>query len=1367
MSEIELREVQLKMLDISQEKKKKMILENGVSLNWEDVYYVLLSEGRIKRGSSPKVIEELIRGIIIGRASKKEEVYINEAVLERLRELPCITPILGDWEKELCISQGGKLNLGKLFELNYKMLDIQRKISSIGLRDGFVPDLNLLNRNVYGSLSDFAWCLMSEDYCEELEELIEVLECEIKSIDKKREVLLSGMKRMTKTGYKSSLGELWNFDKEIQGKEEDVCQMKEALLDKDKNKLFSLYWEKKLLKGSKLLYYNLLLEVVAVYLYNFSLHLSEIIVKECRVESLQDELIALSKYFLSRIMPSIREKMKKTQPKISKEIFVGFDTEYKNIAYGENKLVSAQLAVTGNLVLEIRLQTPFKYDTIHTVTLENIKTDKLAHLEELKISTELLCVYIDKSVSMIRSLLYCNYDESIKSLISRINKINKLQMRKIEFDDKILCITEKLPIVKKLLLKKDVGLKFESLISEAVDVSCINEDLDRELSFVEESLNKEVISELNICQRVEELSESYICQRELADYEKRTIKLNGLKVGVENRVYLISHYNVADLSMIEDWNEVKFQKVDIIGKSYVSIKSCIKFKGYNIYIRDSMLLASAAAQSLKQLGLMHGIEKPNLDEKSVIDMELFVQEDPGKFREYAINDSLIVLHHGLFVSNFANELGKVGIPSTLGSLARLCLQKYWDDKGYRGYQANPEYILGDSVKVSTPLGVNHLGSLGSVYSMFIGSFKGGRNESFVYGITGENYNDWDITSCYTTIMAMLGNPDYKNGCFLTQELLEKKSGIELMNSYSVMLVDFKHAPQVKYPIIPVLSKNEASSWVYCMEGNDVIITGLEYLKLRELGSKISVKSCYFIPFEGKKTEGGTVYVNKPFEGFIKYVQGERRKYKKGLSQERMWKDIGNMCYGSSVTGLSNKQKYNPRTDQTERMVGNHMSNPLIGSWITGYVRCLIGESLNNIDSLGGKVVSVTTDGFCTNLSSDVDPKLDVDCNLDVKNGLMINKYCIEDQFLALGVEKNTFLIRAREARLGLTSGIKGKDSDPSVWELKCSVKGITQWSTRGQCSHFDDSWRPTVEKPWEKNQPCVIAATGYSRRGKNHEELDIEFQGLMKSEHKEVSYVQRSLVGANLNYKKGLQCTPNLSVKSFKTVIDGRRRVIIPEDIREKYLDKGLSLPMDRIYETEAFQEVWESSQVRGVMKSWKQSKYVHYCTKLLPSIKEYEDFNERSVLVDCLAGRAIDVTEKDPRSTNFGKKREIYIEEPVEVIAKFRAYKRHLEILNKKLEFIEKTLKEIEWEVLKLKRGNQEFEYRTKPKEDKRSLNKVSIYNAELKRLKSLFASLKIYGLWHRMGKAGGEVSIDLCSYLRSSVLYRFLPPCNRGGII
>ena len=106
------------------------------------------------------------------------------------------------------------------------------------------------------------------------------------------------------------------------------------------------------------------------------------------------------------------------------------------------------------------------------------------------------------------------------------------------------------------------------------------------------------------------------------------------------------------------------------------MKKPIELKGYNVYIRDTMLLASAASQTLQALGEMHGLKKPYLDEKCYLDMELFSREDPEKFREYALNDSLIALYHGLFVSNFAYSFGRSKMVGTLGTLARLCLEKY-------------------------------------------------------------------------------------------------------------------------------------------------------------------------------------------------------------------------------------------------------------------------------------------------------------------------------------------------------------------------------------------------------------------------------------------------------------------------------------------------------------------------------------------------------------------------------------------------------------------------------------------------------------------------------------------------------------------
>jgi len=42
------------------------------------------------------------------------------------------------------------------------------------------------------------------------------------------------------------------------------------------------------------------------------------------------------------------------------------------------------------------------------------------------------------------------------------------------------------------------------------------------------------------------------------------------------------------------------------------------------------------------------------------------------------------------------------------------------------------------------------------------------------------------------------------------------------------------------------------------------------------------------------------------------------------------------------------------------MEGNDPSNPILASWITGFIRS--GE-LYNISQINGKVISVTTDGF--------------------------------------------------------------------------------------------------------------------------------------------------------------------------------------------------------------------------------------------------------------------------------------------------------------------------------------------------------------------------------------------------------------------
>ena len=63
---------------------------------------------------------------------------------------------------------------------------------------------------------------------------------------------------------------------------------------------------------------------------------------------------------------------------------------------------------------------------------------------------------------------------------------------------------------------------------------------------------------------------------------------------------------------------------------------------------------------------------------------------------------------------------------------------------------------------------------------------------------------------------------------------------------------------------------------------------------------------------------------------------------------------------------------------------NEFANPLIFSWITAFIRSVGGELMHDVHKRGGTVVSVTTDGFITDLSS-IEPT--------VSDFSLYNQYC--------------------------------------------------------------------------------------------------------------------------------------------------------------------------------------------------------------------------------------------------------------------------------------------------------------------------------------------------------------------------------------
>jgi len=196
----------------------------------------------------------------------------------------------------------------------------------------------------------------------------------------------------------------------------------------------------------------------------------------------------------------------------------------------------------------------------------------------------------------------------------------------------------------------------------------------------------------------------------------------------------------------------------------------------------------------------------------------------------------------------------------------------------------------------------------------------------------------------------------------------------LLKGYLALNCSFKFPESTKYPSIPCYV--DKSTTVYPLEGN-CILTGPEYLLARQQKCVIEIKSAFFIPPSEVTSDVGMLNIKrsiKPFFDIIQELQNKRREYKKGHVLNALYKELANTIYGNVVRGISNKKSFDTKTGKMFRITGTEISNPILASWTTAFIRSVIGECLNNISKLGGKVVSVTTDGFITNIP-DLETKL--------------------------------------------------------------------------------------------------------------------------------------------------------------------------------------------------------------------------------------------------------------------------------------------------------------------------------------------------------------------------------------------------------
>lgn len=209
-----------------------------------------------------------------------------------------------------------------------------------------------------------------------------------------------------------------------------------------------------------------------------------------------------------------------------------------------------------------------------------------------------------------------------------------------------------------------------------------------------------------------------------------------LSITVSRVLYICMHESAADLSMLKDFNVYKGY-LDIVGRSFVTRGKPLLFDfcKSKVHIRDTVLIAPQGAKSLAGVGDIYGNEfrKVDIGEYRNGRMKALLRDDKDLFEKYAINDSLITLKHACTMEEFNLTVDRIGVPLTISGIGKSYVIKEWKSQLYKGYQIRNDINIGNLIPKLTPKDARST-ELSKYLISYIAGYRGGRNESMMYGV---------------------------------------------------------------------------------------------------------------------------------------------------------------------------------------------------------------------------------------------------------------------------------------------------------------------------------------------------------------------------------------------------------------------------------------------------------------------------------------------------------------------------------------------------------------------------------------------------------------------------------------------------------
>lgn len=575
--------------------------------------------------------------------------------------------------------------------------------------------------------------------------------------------------------------------------------------------------------------YNLIVLVLLLDI-SISIHLSkqyesteEEDSKEIMEEVLGD-LLVLQKRLKNSLTGGLRSSLSMNRLSFEDRVYTGFDTEFDNLDNRKNELLCMTTASERRVMLRIR-NVLFDFDVTNNPESVLTKVDKRPSVEGM-----LKCLVL--------GIRYFNdkHDSEITTLATALTDSPSITSY---------------PSKKETLFTFKNPLSPENFIVTYADVTGNDRGIISFTNLHNLSLKVTRTKGEAAFKLWRELLKSELKYGELST----TGRIDVGKIRVNKSLFLIAHYTPADLSFLHDLQDYK-NKLKLLGKNIITLKA-FKAEGctYKINIRDTSLLAPSRP-SLGEISKLY--QHPLLEKLSVGDykksMGLLKRENPGLFVKYAVNDAIITLYHAMTVeeSNYT-QTRNLAIPVTLSSLASQYLTSVIGGPRYDLPTKNGQYNVKDLPLLHTPTGIESSGGLADWLNLFVASYKGGRNENFVYGRTDGKVLDIDLRSAYPVGLSMLEYPGYKKMKRIlpcTGDELVQEYGLQLIRSFSSFKIKFIFPEGTMFPNIP--TRLDKGSIIFLKEGEGYC-TGVElYFAVNTLNCEVSVLEGVMIPFLSDK-----------------------------------------------------------------------------------------------------------------------------------------------------------------------------------------------------------------------------------------------------------------------------------------------------------------------------------------------------------------------------------------------------------------------------------------------------------------------------------------------------------------------------------